>query len=117
MSLAGRIRATYKRELEKFETVTIRRYYGSGTPRSKYERACHGRELSYRPDEIVGPILQGDWKIILLAEDLESGDVTLPLKTSDKVVVRGKELAIAGIDDKKRRIGGVLCAYELQVRG
>lgn len=117
MSLADRIRANYKRELAKFETVTIRRYYGSGSPRSKYERDCHGREIAYKPDEIVGPILQGDWKIILLAEDLESGAVTLPLLTSDKVVVRGKELAIAGIDDKKRRIGSVLIAYELQVRG
>lgn len=117
MALSDRIRAKYRRELAKFERVTIRRYYGTGTPRPSYERETWGRELPYTPNEIAGPILQGDWKIILLAEDLETGPITLPLKSTDKAVVRGKELAIAGIDDKKRRVGGVLCAYELQVRG
>lgn len=111
------VRQRYATALSRFSTVTIRRYHGSGTPRLKFEKDCHGREVSYQPNEIVGPILQGDWKIILLAEDLESGDITLPLLPTDKAVVRGKELTIAGIDDKKRRFGDVLCAYELQVRG
>ena len=110
-------RQSYARALGECETVTVRRYYGTGSPRSKYEKQCRGREASYKSDEIVGPILQGDWMIILLAEDLESGAVTLPLLTSDKLVVRGKDLKIAGIDDKKRRVGSVLCAYEIQVRG
>ncbi|SDC06653.1 hypothetical protein SAMN05216337_1001169 [Bradyrhizobium brasilense] len=111
-------RQSYRRALSQAGgIVTVRRYYGSGSPRSKHERDCLGKEASYQPSEIVGSILQGDWMIILLAEDLEAGAVTLPLLPTDKVVVRGKELTIAGIDDKKRRISGVLCAYELQVRG
>lgn len=110
-------RQTYVRLMGEFQTVTIRRYYGTGSPRSIYEKNCRAREDQYQSDELVETVLQGDWKLILLAEDLETGAVTLPLLTSDKVVVRGKELAIAGIDDKKRRIGSVLCAYELQVRG
>ncbi|MBN9007243.1 MAG: hypothetical protein J0H40_17735 [Rhizobiales bacterium] len=110
-------RQAYARALGACETVTIRRYYGSGTPRSKYEQACQGKEDSYAPNEIVGPVLQGDWKIIVLAQDLEGGNVSLPLLSTDKIVVRGKELAIAGIDDKSRRVGSTLCAYVLQVRG
>lgn len=110
-------RQRYAIALSRFSTVTIRRYYGTGSPRSYYEKACRGREVQYKPDEIVGPILQGDWKIILLAEDLETGAVSLPLLSTDKAIVRGKVLTIAGIDDKKRRFGDVLCAYELQVRG
>lgn len=110
-------RQRYAIALSRFSQVTIRRYYGTGSPRQHYEKVCRGREVQYQPSEIVGPILQGDWKIILLAEDLESGAVSLPLLSTDKAMVRGKELTIAGIDDKKRRFGDVLCAYELQVRG
>jgi hypothetical protein len=111
-------RQTYARSLsEAGETVTIRRYYGSGTPRPKYEKDCRARVLAYQPGEIVGPIVQGDQKVILLAEDMETGAVTLPLLTSDKAVVRGRELAIVAIDANTRRVGSVLCAYELQVRG
>ena len=110
-------RQSYARMLRPFGTVTIRRYYGSGTPRAKYEKDCAGRMVAYQPSEIVGPIVQGDRKVILLAEDLESGAVSLPLLSTDKAVVRGKELAIIGIDDNTRRFGDVLLAYELQVRG
>jgi hypothetical protein len=117
MALSDRVRASYRRALAKFETVTIRRYYGSGTPRPKYEKACAARVMAYQSSEIVGPIVQGDRKIILLAEDLEAGDVALPLLVSDKAVVRSKELAIIAIDDNTRRVDGVLCAYVLQVRG
>lgn len=110
-------RQSYARALRASGTVMIRRYYGGGTPRPKYEKVCAGRMVAYQPTEIVGPIVQGDRKIILLAEDLETGAVTLPLLSTDKAVVRGKELAIIGIDDNTRRVGDVLCAYELQVRG
>lgn len=110
-------RQRYAIALSRFSQVTIRRYYGAGSPRAHYEKICRGRELQYAPNEIVGPILQGDWKIILLAEDLESGAVSLPLLPTDKAIVRGKELTIAGIDDKTRRFGDVLVAYVLQVRG
>lgn len=117
-ALADRIRARYRTELGRIgETVLIRRYYGIGTPRSKYEKAALARVAAYDAEELVGAIVQGDQKIILLAEDLESGPVTLPLLISDKVVVRGKELQIVSIDANTRRVGGSLCAYELQVRG
>lgn len=118
MSLAERIRARYRTEVGRVgETVTIRRYYGSGSPRAKYEKAALARVNAYAVDQLIGSIVQGDQKVILLAEDLETGAVTLPLLISDKVVVRGRELQIVSIDANTRRVGGTLCAYELQVRG
>lgn len=117
-ALADRIRARYRTELGRIgETVLVRRYYSTGSPRPKYEKAALARVASYDAEELVGTIVQGDQKMILLAEDLESGDVALPLLISDKVVVRGKELQIVSIDANTRRVGGKLCAYELQVRG
>lgn len=118
MSLAERIRARYLSEMRRVgEMVTIRRYYGTGSPRSKYEKACLARVNAYAADELIGGIVQGDQKVILLAEDMETGAVTLPLLISDKVVVRGRELQIVSIDANTRRVAGVLCAYEMQVRG
>ena len=71
----------------------------------------------YAPHELVGNILQGDRRIILFADDLLGKGFALPVTTNDKVVVRGKELAIVAVDDSTRRVNDVLIAYELQVRG
>lgn len=110
-------RQSYKRTLRQFETVTVRRYHGTGSPRAAFESGCSARVLSYQPSEIVGPIVEGDKRVIMLAEDLESGDIMLPLLTTDKIVIRGKEHAIKAIDDNTRRFGDTLCAYDLQVEG
>jgi hypothetical protein len=41
----------------------------------------------------------------------------LPITTNDKIVIRGKELAIKAVDDNTRRIGTTLIALTLQVGG
>lgn len=111
-------RQTYAMALRKAgETVTIRRYHGTGSNRPKFEKNCKARVLNYQASEIAGPIVQGDRKVILLAQDIETGDVALPISTSDKAVVRGRELAIISVDDNTLRDGEDLCAYVLQVRG
>lgn len=110
-------RAAYKRTLGRTEGILIRRFTGQGTPRPKVEKSCRARVVNCDPKELIGTVQQGDRRLIVLAEDLESGVVTLPILVSDKVVVRGKELAIIAIDDNTRRVGSTLCAYEIQVRG
>jgi hypothetical protein len=110
-------RASYKRALGACETILIRRFTGQGTPRPKVEASCHARVTGYQPSEVVGTVLQGDRRLVVMAEDLEGSLVTPPLLASDKAVVRGKELAIIAIDDSTRRVGDTLCAYDLQVRG
>lgn len=113
------VRADYARAMDRAgETVTIRRYSGSGAGRTptNYE-GIRARVTSFEPHELVGGIIQGDRKLIVLAEDLEASGIDLPLIKGDKAVVRGKELNIEGPNDNTRRIQGVLVAYELAVRG
>lgn len=116
MSLATRIKTRYQTEMSRLgEDVIVRRYTGTGNSRSVSASATtSARVTGYEPHELVGAIEQGDRKIIMLAEPVTA---MLPITTSDKVVVRGKELAIMAADDSSRRVGGVLIAIELQVRG
>jgi hypothetical protein len=42
--------------------------------------------------------------------------VLLPLRTTDKLLVRDRELAIQNVDDDTRRVVGVLIALEIVAR-
>ena len=75
------------------------------------------RVVEFSPDQLVGPIVQGDRKLIMLAADVESTGVTLALTQNCKMLVRGKELQVKAIDDNTRRVQGDLIAYELVVGG
>jgi hypothetical protein len=110
------------------EPVILRRYISTGLNRTKIDLQVMARVVGYNPNELVGGIQQGDRRIIVLADDLElaapnsppdSPPMTIffPIVPSDKVVVRGKELAIISSDDSTRRIQGVLIAVEIQARG
>lgn len=41
----------------------------------------------------------------------------LPLTNDDKLIIRGVEVSVQGVDDSTRRIQGALVALEIQVRG
>lgn len=121
MSLADDCRSDLRDDLaEVGEDIIIRRYSGPAGPggRSKTDVVARARVVGYQPRELVGGIVQGDRKVIVLVDAL--GDL-LPLvdgaSSNDKVVVRGDELGIIAVDDSTRRIGGTLIALELQVRG
>lgn len=112
------IKISYRRALDQVgEAVTVRRYIGTGASRTKSEVTVTGRLMEYDPAELVGGVEQGDRKLVLLAEDIAAGGITLPLTVDDRAVVRGKEMRIIAPDDSTRRVQGVLIAYELQVRG
>jgi hypothetical protein len=110
-------RAMYRRRIGVGETIYIRRYTGQGTARPKYDAPVRARVVGYDPKDFVGPIQQGDRRVIFLAEDLDAAQFTQPVTASDKAVVQGKELAIIAPDNSTRRLQGELIAYELQVRG
>lgn len=99
------------------EIVIVRRYTGTGTTRPRFDAEVRGRVTGYQPHELVGSIVQGDRKVIVLAQDLLDRQFPLNLVKGDKAVVRGKELNIEAADDSTRRVAGVLIAYVLQVRG
>lgn len=96
------------------EDVVVRRYLGTGPARTAIDRVARARVKGYQPSDLVGAIVQGDRKVVILVDTLAD---LLPLSTTDKLVIRGREAAIKGVDDNTRRIGGVLIGLDLQVAG
>jgi hypothetical protein len=125
MVSVDQIRASYRTLMDQVgEDIVIRRYTGTGTNRPKIDVHCQARVVGYAPSELTGVIQQGDRFIIVLADDVvmpttdsPPQSLSLPLLSSDKVVVRGKELQIISADDSSRRVQGVLVAIEIQARG
>ncbi len=112
------LKAAYRRLIDQVgEVVIIRRYTGSGANRPHYDTTVKARVIDDVPHVNIGTIQQDDKKLILLAEDLATGQIPLPLRNGDKAVIRGKEHNIEKADDNTRRVQGVLIAYELQCRG
>jgi hypothetical protein len=107
----------YRRHLGKFETISIRRYSGTGASRPRFDWDVAARPVDFKADELVGSIVQGDRKVIVLHEDLVDAGFPFPIKTgpNEKVVIRGKELQIKSIDDNTLRLEGVCIAYDLVV--
>jgi len=107
----------YRRAVGQFETISIRRYTGTGANRPKFDWDVAARAMDFKADELVGSIVQGDRKLVVLHEDLEDAGFPFPIQTGTnwKVVVRGKELQIKSIDDNTRRLQGVCIAYDLVV--
>lgn len=106
------------------ETVTVRRYSGTGPGRTAVEADIGARCTGYLPNEIVGDVIQGDTKVIAINDPgaiVAAGKVSLasllPLTNRDKLVIAGRETAIMAADDKTRRIQGVLIALVIQARG
>jgi hypothetical protein len=99
------------------ETITLRRYTGTGVGRVAHDTNVRARVSGYAERELVGTIQQGDRKIIMLVQDLEDEGFALPVTPNDKIVLRGTMIAIVTVDDSTRRIQGELIAYEIQARG
>jgi hypothetical protein len=98
------------------EVITLRRNVPSGAP---IEAQVLARVTGYQPKDLVGGIKQGDSRLIVLAEDVEAKGFPVPFSTggSDKAIIRGKTQNIELVDDRTRRVGGVLIAYDITARG
>ena len=111
---AAEIKRAYARELK--ETIGVRRYTGSGATRPRFDIFIRGKATPYQATELIGTVVQGDQRVLLLAEDIISNQMTLPVTTNDKVVVKGRELAIVNLAERKGP-DGTLVAYEIRARG
>lgn len=112
------IRADYAATFDRVgEFVVVRRFTGAGQNRPRFDYEARARVMGFDPRDLVGNIIEGDRKVILLAEDLIAAQCPLPLVVGDnlKAVVRGKEVSIKAVDDNTRRVAGVLIAIELRV--
>jgi len=100
------------------DLVTVRRYYGTGDSRSHFDYGpMRARQSGYGADELVGDVVQGDRRVILLAEDVYAHRFPVPVRRNDRLLIAGEELNVEAVDDNTRRISGALMAYELRVRG
>ena len=110
------IKAEYLSAIDEVgEFVAIRNYVGITEAYS--DATVRARVVEFSPDQMVGAIVQGDRKLIVLAADVIAAGIELTATQNCKVVVRGKELQIKSVDDNTRRVAGELIAYELVVGG
>ena len=106
-------RAMYRRQLQAHgETITLRRIVPN---ESTLEATALAKVTGYTPDELVGGIIQGDQRAIVLAEDVAAGAIPLPLKTGDKLVYMGRVLNVQFL--ALRRVAGETIAYDITARG
>lgn len=109
-------RAAYGRTLR--DRVTMRRLQGVGAAQVKFDAEdLRARIAGYGPDELIGPILQGDRRVILLAEDLEERQWPAPPRSGDRCIVGDVTMTVISVDGHTRKVGETLIAYEIQVRG
>jgi hypothetical protein len=112
---ADEIKGMYRRTL--LQPITVRRYTGAGANRPRFDVTVNGNAKMYGAAELVGSIMQGDQRVIVLAEDLIAAQFSLPITTADKVVIDGKELAIVAPPGSRDALDGTAIAFELQTRG
>jgi hypothetical protein len=99
------------------QTLKIRRYTGLGAARTHTDYAASGNLQVYGAAQLVGGVTQGDQRAIMIAGDLTTAGLTLPVTTDDKAVTDdGREVSIKAVLPR-RALDGTLIAYELQVRG
>lgn len=106
------------------EDVGVRRYSGTGPGRSFVEAVARARPWKSAPSELVGATVQRIRTVIMVvdpAATVPAGKVALstllPLRKTDRLVIRGAEVAIENIDDDTRRVQGVLIGMDIQVEG
>lgn len=97
---------------ENGQPVYIRRYSGTGPSRTHVDTATVAYVMNYGSKELVGSIVQGDQKVITLVDSLSA---ILPVRTSDVLLVDGKEFSIK--NPMKRVVGDTLIALEIHCSG
>lgn len=118
------IKADYRSMMgERGETVTIRRFTGTGGNRPYFEADVKAVVTGYSPELLAGSLTEATKKAIILAQDLidaqwgvAAGTNRLIVET-DVIFVRGKSHTILAADDASRRVATEIIAIELQLKG
>src|SRR4051812_1114937 len=96
---ADELTAHYGAELQ--ETIIVRRYTGVGVNRPKFDAEVRGKAWGYKTEEMIGVIQQGDQRVLVLVADLIERGFALPVTSNDKLVVKGREIAIISPGQRK----------------
>jgi len=75
------------------------------------------RVRDFKPDELVGGIVQGDRQAVIPAAVLESTGWPGAPARGDQIVDNGRTMTVQAVDDSTRRIAGIVIGYNLTVRG
>lgn len=108
---------------ERGETVTIRRFTGTGANRPYFDAEIMAVVQSYSPELLAGSLTEATKKAIVLAQDLIDAQWPIAANTnrliveSDVIFVRGKSHVILAADDATRRVATEIVAIELQLKG
>lgn len=111
---ADEIKAHYAAELD--EIVIVRRYTGAGAARAWFDASARGKAWGYSAKELIGTMQQGDQRVLVLVDDLIADGLALPVTKSDRLVVKGREIAIVSPGQRKAPDGTVV-VYDIQARG
>ncbi len=109
-------KASLARLLAAGDSVFLQRGVAPG-PVTRSTSPVQARFTSYTPEQLVGPISEGDRRVIVSADDVAASGFPLPLRENDRVDLGGRLLTIKYVDDTTRRVAGVLVGYELRVSG
>ncbi|MDQ0305332.1 hypothetical protein [Ancylobacter polymorphus] len=106
------------------QNATLRRYTGTGPSRTASDVTVRVRLDDYRPEELVGGIIQGDSRVILSPSQIiaaswggtpaDGTDGRVPVK-NDQIIVAGRARIVQA--PVPFYIDGQLVRIELQVRG
>lgn len=100
-----RVRRDWESALKRQgEVIEIGRQTGT-SPAAWFWSPCRARVKGYRPDPLVGSTQQGEITIKVFLPDLIDGRFPLPVRTTDKVKVRGTEKQINAVDNNTGRVG------------
>jgi hypothetical protein len=105
-------RAMYRRQIDASgEDIILRR-------KGVADVTVRAKATDAGASDIVGSAQQASRMFIVLAEDVERAGFSPPFQARlDSVVYAGRVLAITRADDTKRRVAGVVIAYELHCAG
>ena len=103
---ARRMKAAYQRNLTG-QRITLRR-------KGEVDCEARGRVVGFSEAEIVGGVQEGQRKLIVFAPDVTWAEL---LREGDRALIDGAELYINAVDSQKRRVDGVLIAYEATAGG
>lgn len=116
-ALADNWAARYRSMLSRYgETIQVRRFSGVGAERTYTDYPALARSDGGDAKPLAGQINEHDRKIIVLAQDLVDAGLAFPVTNDDAVVIRGREIAITGVDDHTVVVAGTLVALRLTLR-
>lgn len=102
----------YRRQMAvNSEPMFLRRSGVSDAP-------VRGKPYSPTVSDLTGSTQQSRRMVLIMAEDVERSGFPTPFQAKvDRIVWNGAVLPILSVDDAKRRIAGVVIAYEIEVSG